>query len=239
VEKTLFSIAELIKNCEIGNFVYQNINSHSNFEGIGELMCNSFKIKSLLHKLPLNRAAGKDGIFAEHIFYADSSVCNHLGSLFKVCLMHGKIPQECMQTVIVPICKNNNGNTSDSGNYRPVSLATTISKLFEHYILWCISPLLATTDNQFGFKQKHGTDMCIFLFKQTVSFYVSKDTPVFSAFLDASNSDGVSRLGLGLEGLVSVLVSKELGLELFVSRLCIGYFLWSFARRSSSKKKRF
>ena len=67
--------------------------------------------------------------------------------------------------------------------------------------------------------------MCIFLFKQTVSFYVSKDTPVFSAFLDASNSDGVSRLGLGLEGLVSVLVSKELGLELFVSRLCIGYFL--------------
>ena len=39
-------------------------------------------IKSLLHKLPLNRAAGKDGIFAEHIFYADSSVCNHLSSLF-------------------------------------------------------------------------------------------------------------------------------------------------------------
>ena len=45
-------------------------------------MCNSFKIKSLLHKLPLNRAAGKDEIFAEHIFYADSSVCNHLSSLF-------------------------------------------------------------------------------------------------------------------------------------------------------------
>ena len=73
------------------------------------MMCNSFKIKSLLHKLPLNRAAGKDSIFAEHIFYADSIVCNHLSSLFNVCLMHGKIPQECMQTVIVPICKNKNG----------------------------------------------------------------------------------------------------------------------------------
>jgi len=36
-------------------------------------------------------------------------------------------------------------------------------------------------------------------------------------------SDGVSRLGLGLVGLVSV--SKDLGLELLVSRLCIGYFL--------------
>ena len=66
---------------------------------------------------------------------------------------------------------------------------------------------------------------------------------------DITYSDGVSRrvsrpvfwslgLGLGLEGLVSVSVSKDfgLGLELFLSRLCIGYFLWSFARKSSSKK---
>ena len=93
-----------------------------------------------------------------------------------------------MQTVIVPICKNKNGNISDAGNYRPVSLATIFSKLFEHYILSCISPLLATTDNQFGFKPKHGTDMCIFLLKETVSYYVNKDTPVFSAFLDASKA---------------------------------------------------
>ena len=107
--------------------VWHLVNSHSNFEGVDELMCNSFKIKSLLHKLPLNRAAGKDGIFAEHIFYADSSVCNHLSSLFNVCLMHGKIPQECMQTVIVPICKNKNGNISDPGNYRPVSLLSSRS----------------------------------------------------------------------------------------------------------------
>jgi len=67
--------------------------SRGNFEGIDELMCNSFKIKSLLHKLPLDRAAGEDGIFSEQIFYADPSVCSHLSSLFNVCLIHGKIPQ--------------------------------------------------------------------------------------------------------------------------------------------------
>jgi len=41
-------------------------------------------------------------------------------------------------------------------------LATTISKLFEHYMLSCISPLLYTTNNQFSIKLKHGIDMCIF-----------------------------------------------------------------------------
>ena len=176
------------KNCEIDNFVCQNIISNGHFEGIDMLMCNSFKIKYMLHKLPLNCAAGKDDIFAEHIFYADSNVCNHLSSLFNVHLLHRTISQVCMQTVIVPICKNKNGNISDAGNYRPVSLATIISKLFEHYILACIPPRLATTDNQFGFKPKLGTDICIFLLKQNVSYYVSKDTPVFSAFLDASKA---------------------------------------------------
>jgi len=34
------------KNCEIGNFVKRNINSHGNFEMIDELMCNSFRMKS-------------------------------------------------------------------------------------------------------------------------------------------------------------------------------------------------
>ena len=44
------------------------INSHGNFKGFDDLLCNSHKIKSLLHKLPLDRAVGKDGIFAERIF---------------------------------------------------------------------------------------------------------------------------------------------------------------------------
>ena len=88
-----------------------------------------------------------------------------------------------MQTVIVPICKSKNGNISDAGKYRHVSPATIISNCMN---LACISPLLATTDNQFGFKPKHCADMCIFLLKQTVSCYVNKETPVFSAFLDAA-----------------------------------------------------
>jgi len=70
--------------------VKQHTNSHDNFEGIDDLMCNSYKIISLLHKLPLNGAAAKMAFLLNTFFYAVSSVFNYLSSLFNVCLMHGK-----------------------------------------------------------------------------------------------------------------------------------------------------
>ena len=60
-----------------------------------------------------------------------------------------------INTTIDPICKNKNGNMSDTSNYRPVAVATVVSKLLEHFILSNISPFLGTTDNHFGFKAGH------------------------------------------------------------------------------------
>ena len=47
---------------------------------------------------------------------------------------------------------------------------------------------MQTSSNQLGFKPKYSTDMSVFLFKQTVSSYVNQNTPVFSAFLDATKA---------------------------------------------------
>jgi len=47
---------------------------------------------------------------------------------------------------------------------------------------------LKTTHNQFGFKRKLGTDMCIFSLKQIIEFYQSKGSPVYVTFLDASKA---------------------------------------------------
>ena len=40
-----------------------------------------------------------------------------------------------IETIIVLIVKNKCGNLSDSNNYRPIALATTMSMLFESTIL--------------------------------------------------------------------------------------------------------
>jgi len=90
---------------------------------------------------------------------------------------------------IVPISKNKNGNMSDTPNYRPVAAATVVSKLLKHFILFCISPFLGTTDNQFGFKAGHSgpSDQCTFLLNHTASYFVTHGSSVHAVFLDATS----------------------------------------------------
>ena len=101
-----------------------------------------------------------------------------------MCILHGYIPKPCINTVIV-LVKNKNGrpNHQDCGNYGPVAIATVFSKLFEQVILINIKNFLDTTDNQFGFKTKHSTDMCVFLLKQAISYYITRGSPIFVFFL--------------------------------------------------------
>jgi len=77
---------------------------------------------------------------------------------------------------------------SDTSNCRPVTVATIVSKLLEHFILSNISLLLGTTHNHFGFKAGHNAYQCTFLLKQTASYFVTHGSSVHAVFLDASKA---------------------------------------------------
>jgi len=98
------------------------------------------------------------------------------------------LPVELTRTIIVPLIKHKTGNTNDKNNYRPIALVTASSKIFELVLLEYIENYIDTTDNQFGFKRKHGTDLCIYSLKNVIAFYRSHHSPVFSCFLDASRA---------------------------------------------------
>jgi len=116
-------------------------------------MCTVISLTSLLQKLPLNKAPGPDFFSAKHLLHAGEPLYFFLsvGLLFNMCTVHDYVPNYCLNTTLVPICKNKNGNTTDTSNYRPVAVATVVSKLLEHFILSNISSFLGTADNQFGF----------------------------------------------------------------------------------------
>ena len=93
-----------------------------------------------------------------------------------------------LSTVLVPIIKDKTGRIDRMDNYRPIALASVISKVVEIILLNRISKLLSTCSNQFEFQQKLGTDTCIYILKEIVEKYRSLNGCIFMCFLDASRA---------------------------------------------------
>ena len=47
---------------------------------------------------------------------------------------------------------------------------------------------LVTSDNQFGFKREHGTDLYIYTVKSVIKYYNMHNSPMHTCFLDASKA---------------------------------------------------
>ena len=87
-----------------------------------------------------------------------------------------------MSVVLIPIIKDNKAKISSIDNYRPVAIASVVSKVVERILLDRLSEYLDTMGNQFGFKPKLGTDMCIYSLKEIIGSYSKLNGCVSHAF---------------------------------------------------------
>ena len=150
------------KSSADNEFLLKQLQCGALFDDFSTFQCSVDAIGPLLCKLKLNSAAGTDKITAEHLCYCDDSNKFYVCVSYNLCLHHGFIPHACIDTVSVPRVKNKNINVQDISNYRPIALATVISKLFERFILYHISAFMQTSSKQFGFKPKHSTNLSVF-----------------------------------------------------------------------------
>ena len=95
------------------------------------------------------------------------------------------LPESMMSVVLIPIIKDKKAKISSVDNYRPVAIASVVSKVVERIFFDRLSEYLDTMGNQFGFKPKLGTDMCIYSLKEIIGSYSQLNGCVFSCFLDA------------------------------------------------------
>ena len=78
-------------------------------------------------------ASGVDGLAAKHFLYAD--LYAYLSLLFNSFVHHDCVPAEFMKTAIVRVIKCKTENSSDKNSYRPFTLVTASSKIFELCLL--------------------------------------------------------------------------------------------------------
>ena len=163
-------------------------------------------------KLPnvVGNAQGSDnisGMWQEHYSHIFNMVhesnCKDLHS--DLCSNHSLFDQDMVVTsnemediikdlsynkspIIIPIIKNKNKRISDKDNYRPICLANVFTKVVEKVLYSRMEGYLQSTSNQFGFKRKHGTEMCVFVLKKLIRYYIKHGYCMYVAFLDASKA---------------------------------------------------
>ena len=96
--------------------------------------------------------------------------------------VHGFLPSSLLSVVLVPIIKDKCGKINSKDNYRPIALASIVSKIVENILLDRMSVTLSTMSNQFGFKKKHGTDLCIYVLKEVIDRHRSLNGSMFTCF---------------------------------------------------------
>ena len=105
--------------------------------------------------------------------FAHSRLLALMSKLVSYIVVHGHVPHYMNESVIVPIIKDKNKRVNDKNNYRPICLSniSLCSKIIEVVIFNRIGTFLQSSPNQFGFKPKHGTELCAFAFKELLRFY--------------------------------------------------------------------
>ena len=136
------------------------------------------EISLSIKRLKPGKACGLDGLHAEHFSNACDKLCVLVCLCFNSMILHGFMSKAFSDTILVPILKDKKGNITDPDNYRPIAITSVASKLFENIMLSRIKSCLYTSDNQFGFKSKHSTDMCVFILKQIIDYYMSLSSPL-------------------------------------------------------------
>ena len=96
------------------------------------------------------------------------------------------MPEACIYTIISPIVQDKTKNIIYSTKYRPIAIASSMSKILEQCMLKSIQDHIYAEHNQFGLKQKHGTDLCNMVLKEEIRGYKFKGSSVFVCFMDAS-----------------------------------------------------
>ena len=141
-----------------------------------------------MHTLPNNKACELDLISAEHLKNASLRLAPLLALSLTGFMIHGIVPDSMLSILLVPVLKDKAGRVSCMDNYRPIALASILSKVVERILLDRITGYVSSCDNQFGFKPKHGTDMCIYALKEIVNLYRAKNSSVLMCFIDASKA---------------------------------------------------
>ena len=173
-------------------------------------------------KLKLGKSPGADSLSGEHLKHAHPILISLLTKLFNIMIIIEYVPNAFGVSTIVPVPKAGKRNNVVDG-YRGISLTPVISKIFEQGLLIIFHPFLQTSERQFGFKTGSSCTSAIYAVRQTIEYFVKKNSTVTVCSLDMEKAfDKMNRHALFIK-----MMSR--GCPLTLINLIDGWFIKSVA----------
>jgi hypothetical protein len=126
---------------------------------ISSVYFSSNDICKIITNLNDNSAPGPDGIGSKLLKNLKHVLSFPLALMFNLIFQFSSVPDDWKQAIVKPIFKK--GNSCDLNNYRPISLTSVISKLFESIVkdamVTHFTENFLISKHQHGFIAKHST----------------------------------------------------------------------------------
>ena len=111
-----------------------------------------------------------------------------LTNIFNECLINGKFPDTLKRADVTPIFKK--GNDNEKENYRPVSMLSTFSKVFEKLLFEQINDHMQSKFSKHltGFRKNHSTQNALLVMIEKWKTILNKKLKVGALFMDLSKA---------------------------------------------------
>lgn len=151
----------------------------------------SISEKDILNKikrLDIYKCAGPDNIPSVFIKRCRTQLALPLAIIFNYSLKHGTFPAEWKKARVTPIHKKD--DESDVSNYRPISILSCFSKLFESLVYPAIAHHVECTisDHQHGFCRNRSTETNLVSFISNLSRDVDAGSQIDVIYTDFSSA---------------------------------------------------
>ncbi len=134
--------------------------SNPNLESFFISPCTSDEVSTVIQSLKNGKSCGPNSIPIKLMKILDSHVSVHLATLINESFETGIFPDKLKIAKVIPVFKK--GLTTKKSNYRPISLLSIFSKIFEKIMYKRLYGFLEVHEllfnMQFGFRTGHSTD---------------------------------------------------------------------------------
>ena len=147
-------------------------------------------IEKNISEAKCGKAAGVDGLMAEHLKFAHPLILVIIKKLFNIMISIGFVPKAFGLGLIFPIPKGNinNCNFAKIKDFRGITISPVISKIFEHCLITLSVDILQSSNFQFGFKKDKGCRDALYVSNEVVDYLVDRGSTINLCAVDLTKA---------------------------------------------------